>query len=374
MNTPSTQSENQQAHSKPAGIQRWAPRVLWAVSIATTIYMTVLLTSRAPVAISAAFDPKENFGIKEEVVPQLEITPEAAASVSLPPLQQISKTDEIVRVVEPKTTVPERSRDRVEVYTIEQGDAIFGIAGKYKLKPETVLWANYDTLNDDPHSIAPGMRLYIPPVDGILYQWKEDDTLDKVATKYYVDPMDIVSWPGNKLDMTNPQITPGSFVMIPGGFREMQQWVVPTIWRANAGANKTVAGGCEIPANGYVGSGGFIWPANNHFLSGNDYWSGHLAIDIAAGTGAPVYAADSGVVVYAAGSSGGYGNMVMIDHGNGYHTLYAHLDTISVYCGQNVMQGNLIGLAGSTGNSTGSHLHFEIRQNGGFINPWYVLP
>jgi murein DD-endopeptidase MepM/ murein hydrolase activator NlpD len=374
MNTPSTQSENQQAGSRPAGIQRWAPRVLWAVAIATTIYMTVLLTSRAPVAISAAFDPKENFGIKQEVVPQLEITPDAAASIALPPLEQISKSNDIVRVVEPKTTIPERSRDRVEVYTIEKGDAIFSIAGKFKLKPETVLWANYDTLNDDPHSIAPGMRIYIPPVDGILYQWKDDDTLDKVATKYYVDPMDIVSWPGNKLDMTNPVINPGTYVMIPGGFREMQQWVVPTIWRANAGANKTVAGGCVVPENGYVGSGGFIWPSTNHTLSGNDYWSGHLAIDIAAGTGAPVYAADSGVVVYAAGSSGGYGNMVMIDHGNGYHTLYAHLDSINVYCGQNVMQGNLIGLAGSTGNSTGAHLHFEIRQNGGFINPWYVLP
>ncbi len=130
MNTPSTQQENPQSVSNPAGIQRWVPRVLWAVAIATTIYMTVLLTSRAPVSISAAFDPKENFGIKEEVVPQVDIAPEEAASISLPPLQQLSKNTEIVRAVDSKTTIPERSRDRVEVYTIEQGDAIFGIAGK----------------------------------------------------------------------------------------------------------------------------------------------------------------------------------------------------------------------------------------------------
>ena len=66
--------------------------------------------------------------------------------------------------------------------------------------------------------------------------------------------------------------------------------------------------------------------------------------------------------------------MIMIDHGNGYHTLYAHLNNTLVYCGQSVSRGQMIGNAGSTGNSTGPHLHFEVRYNGGFINPWYVLP
>jgi len=91
-------------------------------------------------------------------------------------------------------------------------------------------------------------------------------------------------------------------------------------------------------------------------------------------TGQTVYASDSGVVVYAGGISGGYGNMVMIDHGNGYATLYAHLSAISVRCGQSVYQGGPIGAAGSTGNSTGPHLHFEVRYFGGFINPRFVLP
>jgi murein DD-endopeptidase MepM/ murein hydrolase activator NlpD len=99
-----------------------------------------------------------------------------------------------------------------------------------------------------------------------------------------------------------------------------------------------------------------------------------MAIDIAAGMGDPIYAADSGVVVYAGWISGGYGNMVMIDHGNGYQTLYAHLSAIRVSCGASVRQGQVIGLAGSTGRSTGPHLHFEVRYMGGFVNPWYVLP
>jgi murein DD-endopeptidase MepM/ murein hydrolase activator NlpD len=88
-----------------------------------------------------------------------------------------------------------------------------------------------------------------------------------------------------------------------------------------------------------------------------------------------VYAADSGVVTMAQGGYNyGYGNVIQIDHGNGYSTLYAHLSQINVSVCQSVYAGQLIGLAGSTGNSTGAHLHFEVRENGGFINPWYVLP
>ncbi|HOG80438.1 MAG TPA: M23 family metallopeptidase, partial [Anaerolineaceae bacterium] len=132
--------------------------------------------------------------------------------------------------------------------------------------------------------------------------------------------------------------------------------------------------GCEFSNYSAYGSGAFIWPTDNHFLSGNDYWSGHLAIDIATYTGDAVRAADSGMVVYAGWIGGGYGNMVMVDHGNGYQTLYAHLSYVNVGCGQPVYQGNLLGGAGSTGNSTGPHLHFEVRYMGGFINPWYVLP
>ena len=244
------------------------------------------------------------------------------------------------------------------------------------MNPESVLWANYDSLNDDPHSISVGQDLIIPPINGILYTWKEGDTIEEVADEFNADPDDILNWSGNKLDVTNPVIEPETEIMIPDGSREFKQWIVETYWRPNAGASQTIAGagGCTLTGGGAIGTGYFIWPAVNHFLSGNDYWSGHLGIDIAAGEGAAIYAADSGVVVYAGAIGGGYGNMVMIDHGNGYHSLYAHLSVISVYCGQSVYQGSLIGLAGSTGNSTGAHLHFEIRLNGGFINPWYVLP
>ena len=259
---------------------------------------------------------------------------------------------------------------------MEKGDSVFEIAAKFNIKPESVLWANYDQLNDNPDMIALEMNLNIPPVDGVLYTWKAGDTMDGVAGQFEVSPEAILNWLGNELDLTNTIIEPGTLVMVPGGKREFRQWLIPTIPRGKAGVSASVygAGACEGGYGGANGSGAFIWPAGNHILSGNDYWNGHLGIDIAAGEGAPIYAADAGVVVFAGWATGGYGNMVMIDHGNGYQTLYSHLSSVKVGCGQSVSAGTIIGYAGSTGNSTGAHLHFEVRYQGGFVSPWYVLP
>jgi len=274
------------------------------------------------------------------------------------------------------TERPTRARVVVLRYTVQAGDSVFGIAKEFDLEPETVLWGNYDTLNDDPHSIIPGVELNILPVDGTYYEWKAGDDLATVAGSFDADPQAILDWPGNNLDLTNPVIQPGSWLIVPGGKREFKTWVVPTVARSNAGVGAAFgSGGCSGDfSSGAVGTGGFIWPSANHYLSGNDYWSGHLAIDIATGLGDPVWASDGGVVVYAGWSNGGYGNIVMIDHGNGYQTLYAHLSSVKTTCGKSVSQGSVIGGAGSTGNSTGVHLHFEVRNQGGFINPWYVLP
>ena len=182
----------------------------------------------------------------------------------------------------------------------------------------------------------------------------------------------ILNYPGNDIDLTNPKVDSGSWVMIPGGKREFVKWLVPTIASGASGTSSTNQSACP---GGAVGGGGFVWPANAHSLSGNDYWSGHLGIDIAAGAGEAVYAADSGVVTMAQGGYNyGYGNVVQIDHGNGYSTVYAHLSAYFVSVCGSVSAGQQIGTAGNTGNSQGAHLHFEVRQNGGFINPWFVLP
>ncbi|MDE0311971.1 MAG: M23 family metallopeptidase, partial [Caldilineaceae bacterium] len=105
------------------------------------------------------------------------------------------------------------------------------------------------------------------------------------------------------------------------------------------------------------------------------FWHGHRAIDVGARAGAPIVAADSGYVIKAShGWNGGYGRMVMIDHGNGFVSLYAHMNTVYVRQGENVAKGEQLGTVGNTGRSTGPHLHFEIRQNGAARNPFYFLP
>jgi len=282
----------------------------------------------------------------------------------------------IPRLVSLNTSIPEQARYYSEEYKVKRGDSVFGIAKQFNIKPETLLWANYDLLQDSPDSIRVGQVLKIPPVDGVFYTWQAGDTIEAVAAKYKATPDDILDWPGNDIDLTNPDIKPGTYVMVPGGQREFVQWIIPTIARGRSGTASVSGTAC---GDGPVGSGAFVWPADNHYLSGNDYWEvngqGHLGIDIAAGEGAMVYAADNGVITMVQGGwNGGYGNVIMIDHGNGYVTLYAHLSQINVDTCRGVYAGNLIGLAGNTGNSFGAHLHFEVRLYDGFRNPWYVLP
>lgn len=128
---------------------------------------------------------------------------------------------------------------------------------------------------------------------------------------------------------------------------------------------------CSEPV---IGTGVFIWPVDARFLTGYDYSYDHPGIDLAAGEGSPVYAVDAGVVRLEGNDEAGYGNVIEIDHGNGYSTVYAHLSVTNVRACQSVRAGQVIGAAGSTGNANGVHLHFEVRLNGDYVNPWSVLP
>ncbi|NQS92098.1 MAG: LysM peptidoglycan-binding domain-containing M23 family metallopeptidase [Chloroflexi bacterium] len=274
------------------------------------------------------------------------------------------------------TIIPERENTKPFSYLVASNDSMFGLAEIYDLDPESILWSNYNTLQDNPHSLKPGMELIIPPINGIYYQWEVGDDVDSVATKFETDPELIINWIGNDLDLLDPVIEAGDMVMIPDGKRDFQQWIIPTISRGAAGVSSGIYGdgACSGPFEGLYGGAGFIWPTAGHTLSGNDYWSGHLAIDIGLVIGEPVFASDSGVVVFAGWATGGYGNVVVVDHGTGYQTLYAHLSGVTSGCGQSVVQGQTIGLGGNSGNSSGAHLHFEVRLQGGFVNPWFVLP
>lgn len=301
---------------------------------------------------------------------------------TLPPLAVESAPQAIERAVIPHTDLPAMPREKVIKYTVQRGDTIFGIAEKFGLKPETILWANYDVLADDPHRLTPGQKLNILPVDGTYYQWHKGDNLTVVAKFFGVKPEDIINYPANNLppdtDLQHPAIKPGTWLIIPGGHRAFVNWSAPVITRKNPAVAKILGPGfCGKVYEGPVGTGTFIWPTTLHYLSGYDYLPSinHYGIDIAGKLGYPVYAVDSGVVVYAGWNNWGYGNVVVIDHGNGWQSLYAHLSRIFVQCGQGVTQGDMIGAIGSTGHSTGPHLHFElINDKYGRVNPWDFLP
>jgi murein DD-endopeptidase MepM/ murein hydrolase activator NlpD len=291
----------------------------------------------------------------------------------------------IGRMAMMNTIIPTRPRTEILKYTVESGDTIFGIAEKFNLKPQTIFFANRHILGDDPHRLRPGQELNILPLDGAYYEWQAGDGLNGVARFFKVAPEDIINYPGNDLDpanigdYANPNIRPGTWLIVPGGTRDFVSWSAPIgLTRDNPGvARQLGAGHCGTISVGAVGYGYFVWPTNSRHLSGFDYSpeTNHFGLDLHGRLGDPLYAVDAGVIVYAGWNDWGYGNMVVIDHGNGWQSLYAHMSALNVGCGQSVGQGAVIGAIGSTGRSSGPHLHFELMHSSyGKVNPWLYLP
>ncbi len=263
--------------------------------------------------------------------------------------------DFLTRGVAPITIIPERGRPDIMVYVVQSGDNVWKIAQSFGLRPETILWSNPE-LETWPDYITVGQELFILPMDGAYHEVKAGDTLQSIAERYSVDVSVIVGCEYN--DLEEPyQLQAGLRLAVPGGTRPL----VPRYVRATA----------PPPTDAPRGSGNFMWPVSGYVTQA--YWLGHQAIDVGAPTGTPIYASDTGYVA-ATGWMGGYGNYLVINHGNGFETLYAHLSQIRVIAGQGVQRGQVIGLVGSTGRSTGPHLHFEIRQGGVKRNPFGFLP
>ena len=300
-------------------------------------------------------------------------------SVQLP-AEVFLAVDGVARQAVLHTTIPSRPREDVVQYTVVQGDSVFVIADKFGLKPSTILFGNFNTLKNNVDLVKPGQILNILPVDGTYYQWQGTETLTGVAKFYNADPQAIVDSPANHLDpdtigdLSHPNIPGGTWLVIPGG-SYLFAWNAPFASRSGSSAKARVngPGSCGPVSGGLVGYGTFIFPTVEHWLSGTDYRPdvGHYGVDFAGSSGNAIYAADAGVVVYAGWNTWGYGNLVIIDHGNGWQSLYAHMvSTPPVSCGQSVGRGDVIGYVGMTGGtSTGPHLHFELSYNGTPINP-----
>jgi murein DD-endopeptidase MepM/ murein hydrolase activator NlpD len=287
------------------------------------------------------------------------VNEETGAPLTLPSQLNDFLDDVLVSAAVPHTIIPERAREQISTYEVQSGDTIYGIAGKFGLNPETIMWSNPD-LEKAPDLLSIGQQLTILPINGVYHQVGAGDTLQGIADTFKVDPSTILNYPLNKLDPDNPVITPGQWLVVPGGSKPFIPRTVVAYYTG------------EIPQGANTGSGAFAWPASGTIYQGFFPW--HPAIDIAAYIGAPVLAADSGYVIVAGWSDVGYGYHIVIDHGNGYQTLYAHLNSIYVNVGTNVTKGQQIGEMGNTGNATGPHLHFEVRQNTVVRNPIGILP
>ena len=317
---------------------------------------------------------------------QAQATPIPTPHVDLDSIPAITaQAGGVFRQANLHTNIPNRPREDILKYTIAKGDTVIGIAEKFNLKPQSIMFGNYYTLRDDPHNLSIGAQLNILPVDGYYYEWQAGDGLNGVAKGLNVTPEDIINYPLNHLDAatlgdySHPNIKPGTWLIVPGGTRPYTSWSAPAgITRQNPAVARVMgAGSCGKVSDGAVGLGSFIWPTNKHYLSGFDYSveTNHRGIDLAGNTGEPVYAVDAGVIVYAGWNDWGYGNMIMVDHGTGWQSLYAHLNSINVVCGQSVDMGTTIGTVGSTGRSSGSHLHFELMHTlYSKVNPFSVLP
>ena len=257
----------------------------------------------------------------------------------------------------PRTTIPERPREAIIIYKVQGGDTLYGIGQKFGISGETVVWANAQ--EDSPDVLSIGQELIILPVSGVYHTVQDGDTVESVATKYKVEPAAITEFAANELKSPF-ELKVGEKIIVPGG---QKPFVPRRIVHAYQG---------PVPGDAIRGTGIFGWPASGMLTQ--KYWSGHMAIDIGGATGTPVYAADSGYVAMLGWSNSGYGNMLIIDHGNGFQTLYAHLDGFNVRQGQSVKKGEKIAAVGSTGRATGSHLHFEIHKGGVQRNPLGILP
>jgi murein DD-endopeptidase MepM/ murein hydrolase activator NlpD len=167
-------------------------------------------------------------------------------------------------------------------------------------------------------------------------------------------------------------------IFVPGGTREYIDWAAALFRRDDPATSRILGPGhCEAVYTGPIGTGSFVWPTTATYISGFEYTPdlNHHGIDIGGDIGNPIYASDAGVVVYAGWNDWGYGNVIVVDHGNGWQTLYAHLNSVDVGCGDFISYGGqTIGTMGSTGNSSGPHLHFEMNLNGAHQNPHRYLP
>lgn len=279
------------------------------------------------------------------------------------------------------TGAPKPPRTKTETYVVQEGDTIGSIAQNFNVNVGTILWNNNLT---ERQYIRPGDALKIPPISGILATIKKGDTLAKLADRYQGDAEEIRNFNNIQSDGS---LAPGVELMVPGGrppVPEQAFIAVQTHARESQPSSRSSSSSPKDPSKKPTGSttvakpsdanvqnqpsSKLVWPTNGHVITQYYGWK-HTGVDIDGDFTSPLYAAYDGVVEKAGWNSGGYGLQILIRHPNGMVTRYAHSSKLFVKVGDAVKRGQTIAMMGSTGRSTGSHLHFEVYVNGKRTNP-----
>lgn len=263
--------------------------------------------------------------------------------------------------------VPAPDQPEEEIYdqlthTVRAGETLSEIAIKYDTSVDRIVAAN-DLVN--PARLSIGQVLNIPapgatarPSDAVtatVHRVQAGETLAEIAIRYGVAQHTLAV--ANDLS-TSAELVPGQELSIPDA-----QLGINSVAFASVGE-----GLCEDVELQGTGTGYFARPVREYALT-QGFYSTHTAVDLAYDLGSPIFAADGGTVVYSGWNPTGYGNLVILDHGNGWRTYYAHLNAIFYGCGEWVGRGDILGELGNTGNSTGPHLHFEMLRFGTAVNP-----
>jgi len=290
----------------------------------------------------------------------------ATAPTSISPEEELLSQEEMdmlisgegSAVIKPEFSSIEASkiqRDKPIEYVVKEGDSLGLIAANFGISVDTILWENDLTS----HSlIRPGQKLVILPTSGIEHKVVKGETLSKIAQKYKATEEKIIEF--NKL-ANESDIAVGQILIIPEG----QPYYAPVPVKPRLAAISQILNPAhvEVPAGERM-----AWPTTARRISQYFSWR-HIGLDIDGEFGDPVWAADDGIVIKAMCMKTGYGCHVILDHGGGKTTLYGHFQKIYVHEGQKVVRGDVLGEEGSTGRSTGSHLHFEVRFGGKRYNP-----
>jgi murein DD-endopeptidase MepM/ murein hydrolase activator NlpD len=324
------------------------------VGLIITLAFLVLLGNLGLDSLSSLVDVADKTFLKG-LAQNVDAASDAETAIERP-YSRVSSHALIARQAQAHTAIPQRPRLGVEIYTVQLGDTAEKIAERFNLQPTTLLWSNPD-MEKAPDLLNIGQVLTILPLDGVYHTVAVSDTLESVAQVYKVEVEEIISCPFNDIPADQALVV-GSKIIVPGGTKpyETRNVILAT---TTGPVSVQALGRFQRPAPGVITQG---------------YWYGHRAIDIGAALGTVIRASDGGYVSFAGWTDIGYGYLLVVDHNNGYQTYYAHLSWYFVEEGDVVTAGQEIGRMGSTGNSTGPHLHFEIRYNGYPMNPINYLP